>query len=150
MEGLLICSGRCRARWLKTATGKLVDVASLPLGVCACCDPRQALAGAAWGAVCPASGKGYLLLANGPQPIESAAPDGLCACCAPPAPLVWDGERLVCSRKRGQVYARKERANPQEPAPDNDGAQAAFVQAVDAALHANSAKLTVFGLFDVT
>jgi hypothetical protein len=151
-DGLIGCVGRCRARWLEDGTGRLIDVAALPFGVCSCCTPRRALAGAEWGAICPASGKGYLLLAGGPALVETAAPDGLCTCCAPPAPLVWEEERLVCSRKRDRIYQHKggNGVTASETEKPNIGTQSEFIQAVDAALHANSAQLTVFGLFDIT
>jgi hypothetical protein len=79
-----------------------------------------------------------------------AAPLGVCRCCLPPQPLVTVKEggtgTLVCRNKPQQHYAAQGGVVQWlglAPAVD----QAAVTAAVDAALHANNAELTLFGLF---
>jgi hypothetical protein len=76
-RGLYHCLGRCGARWLVVPPGRLLDVAALPLGICGCCEPPQPLARAEAGAICPASGRQYLLLPDGPA--QRSAADTLAA-----------------------------------------------------------------------
>ena len=146
--GLYRCLGRCGARWLEDSPGHLVDVAALLFGVCACCQPPQALARGEHGAVCPATGSPHMLLPGGPMLLADAAPEGLCQCCAPAAALVRRDGVLVCSAKPGHHYRRAgeevvliaARAAP---------AAADALDAIDAALRRNNARLTVNGLFDL-
>ena len=97
--GLYHCQGRCGARWLEESPNRLIDLAALPFGVCTCCPQPQPLGRSDRGAVCPITGREYLLLPDGPVPLAEAAPDGLCHCCRPPMPLIWQDEALVCQRK---------------------------------------------------
>jgi hypothetical protein len=92
--GIYRCRGRCGARWLEDG-GALLDMAALPFGACACCQPPRALVRGDQGAICPATGRVQL------QP-------------APPP-----------------------------PGPDET------LAAIDRALRANSARVTVNGLFDL-
>lgn len=71
-RGVYHCRGRCGARWLVVPPGQLMDVAALPLGICGCCEPPQPLARAEAGAICPASGREYMLLPTGPAPRSAA------------------------------------------------------------------------------
>lgn len=144
--GVRECAGRCGARWLPDAGGRLLDVAALPFGVCACCRPAQPLARAEGGAVCPRSGQEYLLLPGGPILRAQAAPEGLCACCAPPAPLLRQGQDLVCSAKPAQRYELRNGAPVPVASP---AGAAAILAAIDAALRKNSARVGINGLFDL-
>ncbi len=148
-DGVYHCRGRCGSRWLALAGGQVVDVAALPWGICACCQPPQALSETAQGAVCPRSGQGYLLLAEGPVPLAEAAPEGLCLCCQPPLPLVWREEQLVCQAKPYHAYERQgDHLALLSPTPSATAA-ADTLEAIDQALRRNSARLTVNGLFDM-
>lgn len=147
--GLYHCEGRCKGRWVEDSPGYLLDVAALPFGVCGCCESPRPLVRGAVGAVCPASGMEYLLLPEGPVPREVAAPDGLCLCCAPPMPLVRQGGDeggLVC---RAKPHNRYELVDGRPELVASSSSPAETLDAIDAALRQNSARLTVNGLFDL-
>lgn len=145
-RGVCQCAGRCGARWLPDSAGRLLDLAALSFGICACCQPAQALVRAEGGAVCPRSAQEYLLLPGGPIPRAQAAPEGLCACCAPAAALVRQGGDLVCSARPAQRYELQ--GDMAVPVAQSAGA-AATLAAIDAALRKNSARVGVNGLFDL-
>ena len=148
-KGLYRCQGRCGSRWLAEETGRLIDLAALPFGVCACCDRPQALACGDRGAVCPSSGREYLLLSGGPALLPDAAPDGLCQCCRPAMPLIWQDQQLVCQVRTYQQYERRG-DQLMLVAPDaRKTSTAETLTAIDEALRRNSARLTVNGLFDL-
>lgn len=148
VDGFYLCQGRCGRRWLVATGGHWLDPAALPLGACGCCRPRQALVAAECGAICPATQVEYLLLPEGIVQRTQAAPLGLCRCCLPPQPLLVSGTTLVCRAKPYQRYKLQAgqvhwlgAAQPTE--------LAATVAAIDAALSANNAQLTLHGLFVV-
>lgn len=147
-DGLYRCTGRCRTRWVEEWPGHLVDVASLPLGICGCCEGPQALVAGESGAVCPTSGREYLLLPEGPVPRELGAPLGLCRCCVPPMPLGEQDDQLVC---RAKPFNRYERVGDQVRLilPSGGPDVADTLEAIDAALSQNSARLSLYGLFDL-
>ena len=149
--GLHRCQGRCGARWLETSPGHLVDLATLPLGICTCCKPPQALVKGNQGAVCPATGRVYLLLPDGTVLPADAVPEGLCQCCVPPMPLVRREGRLVCAARPDHVYERRGDEVLLIAAPGNAPGQtpAETLAEIDAALRRNSARVTINGLFDV-
>jgi hypothetical protein len=102
------------------------------------------------GAICPGSHVEYLILPEGVMPRAEAAPLGVCRCCLPPQPLIQVANGLVCRNKPQQHYAVERGHNGDEvvwlgSAPTMD--QAAVTAAIDAALSANQAELTLFGLF---
>ncbi len=145
-QGLWRCTGRCGRRWLATADGRWLDPATLPLGVCQCCEPRAVLVAAECGAICPQSHVEYVVLPEGIRPRHTAAPDGICRCCLPPQPLVRSGEVWVCRAKPQQHYMLAgDQVVWQGSGPPLD--QAAVTAAIDAALSANAAQLSVYGLF---
>jgi hypothetical protein len=145
--GIYRCAGRCGARWLEEAPGRLVDLAALPHGICACCAPPRPLVRGAPGPVCPASGRAHLLLPGGASVLADALPHGVCACCAPPMPLVAQGDALACLARPDRRYRREgQTLIALAPAP---AAGAAALEAIDAALRCNSARLTTNGLFDL-
>ena len=147
-HGVYRCTGRCGARWLEESPGWLIDLAALPLGICACCRPPRALVRGERGAVCPASRDEYLLLPTGPLPLAVAAPEGLCLCCAPPSPLARQDGALVCGAKPHNHYQRQGGTLVTLAAPSAPTTAAALA-AIDTALRRNTAKLTVNGLFDL-
>ena len=145
-DGVMRCSGRCGGRWVAGGVGRWLDPATLPFGVCGCCRPRVALVSAEVGAICPSSHVEYLLVPEGIVPREEVAPLGICRCCLPPQPLVKVASGLVCRNKPQQHYQVVDGAVEWlglAPAAD----QAAVTAAIDAALRANNAELTLFGLF---
>lgn len=149
-DGLLHCGGRCGGRWVMAGGARLLDPATLPLGVCGCCLPRVPLVRAEVGAVCPQSHGEYLVLPEGVMARATVAPLGICHCCLPPQPLVEVANYLVCRNKPQQHYAVVEGAVTWiglAPVVEQAGDQAAVTAAIDAALRANSAELTLFGLF---
>ncbi len=148
-DGLYHCQGRCGARWVEASPGHLVDLAALPLGVCACCQPPQALVQSEGGAVCPASGRAYLLLPNGATLPADAAPHGICQCCVPPMPLACRDGHLVCQARPANHYRRADGEVALVPTPRATAPPAETLAAIDAALRRNSAQVTVYGLFDV-
>lgn len=145
-DGLARCGGRCGKRWVIAGSGRWLDPATLPFGVCECCCPRVPLVAADVGAICPGSRTEYLILPEGVKPRHKGAPLGICRCCLPPQPLVRVGGGLVCRNKPQQHYQIE---NGEvvwlRLAPKLD--QAAVTAAIDAALSANNAELTLFGLF---
>jgi hypothetical protein len=147
-QGVYRCAGRCGARWLEESPGRLIDLAALPLGICACCRPPRALVRGERGAVCPASGDEYVLLPTSPLPLDVAAPEGLCLCCAPPSPLARQDGALVCVAKPHNHYQRQGGTHV-TLAPPSTPTTAAALAAIDTALRRNTAKLTVNGLFDL-
>ncbi len=147
--GLYRCQGRCGARWVQESPGRLVDLAALPLGVCACCERPQALVQGERGAVCPGSGQDYLLLPDGETLPATAAPHGVCQCCVPPLPLLWWEEHLVCQAKPNNCYQRVGSQVSLVSTAQTNAPTAETLQAIDAALRRNSARVTVYGLFDV-
>jgi hypothetical protein len=146
-DGFFCCGGRCGRRWVSGGSGRWLDPAALPFGACSCCQPRLALVAAEVGVICPGSRTEYLVLPEGVMARAVAAPLGICRCCLPPQPLVETTAGLVCRNKPPQHYAVGEAGEPvwlgNAPALD----QAAVTAAIDAALSANSAELTLFGLF---
>jgi hypothetical protein len=145
--GIYRCSGRCGARWLEEAPGRLVDLAALPHGICACCAPPRPLVRGDPGPVCPASARAHLLLPGGTSVLADALPHGVCACCAPPMPLIAEGDALACLARPDRRYRREgQQLIALAPAP---AAGAATLEAIDAALRRNSARLTANGLFDL-
>jgi hypothetical protein len=145
--GIYRCAGRCGACWLEEAPGQLVDLAALPLGICGCCAPPRPLVRGEPGPVCPASGREHLLLPGGASVLADTLPHGVCGCCAPPMPLIAQGETLACLARPDRRYRREgQRLIALAPAPV---AGAAPLQAIDAALRRNSARLTTNGLFDL-
>lgn len=150
-DGFMRCGGRCGRQWVVGGAGRWLDPATLPFGVCGCCRPRLPLVAAEAGAICPGSRAEYLLLPEGVKPRAEAAPLGICRCCLPPQPLVKVAGGLVCRNKPQQHYQvvvggdGKEVVEWMGLAPGVD--QAAVTAAIDAALSANSAELTLFGLF---
>ena len=125
----------------------MIDLATLPLGVCACCERPQALVKGDQGAVCPVSGKAYLLLPDGATLPADAAPHGICQCCVPPMPLVRRDGKLICQARPDNQYRRVgERVTLILP---SKAAPAETLAAIDAALRRNSARVTVNGLFDL-
>jgi hypothetical protein len=145
--GIYRCAGRCGARWLEEAPGRLLDLAALPHGICACCTPPRPLVRGGPGLVCPASGREHLLLPGGASALVDALPHGVCACCAPPMPLIADDDALACLARPDRRYRREgRRLIALAPAPATG---AAALEAIDAALRRNSARLTTNGLFDL-
>jgi hypothetical protein len=121
------------------------------LGICACCNPPQALVKGHRGAVCPTTGRVYLVLPDGTVLPADAAPEGLCRCCVPPMPLVRQGENLVCMARPDHQYERRGDQVLLVAAPGNASSQvpAETLAEIDAALRRNSARVTINGLFDV-
>ena len=153
-DGLMRCDGRCGRRWVAGGAGRWLDPATLPFGVCGCCRPRVALVSAEVGAICPGSHVEYLIVPEGIVPRAEAAPLGICRCCLPPQPLVKVASGLVCRNKPQQHYQVVKGTG--DGAVDNTvewvglapaADQAAVTAAIDAALSANNAELTLFGLF---
>jgi hypothetical protein len=150
-DGFMLCGGRCEKRWVMGGAGRWLDPAVLPFGACNCCQPRVALVAAEAGAICPASHMEYLILPEGMMARRDVAPLGICRCCLPPQPLVNSATGLVCRNKPQQHYALLDEAAGDGKtiwlgnAPTLD--QAAVTAAIDAALSANNAELTLFGLF---
>lgn len=148
VRGLYHCTGRCATRWLEESPGHLLDVVTLPFGICACCEGPQPLVRCDNGAVCPATGREYLLLPEGPAPRDLAAPLGLCQCCFPPMPLVERDETLVCRVKLGNRYERLGDQVRLVSTPEGTPTLTETLEAIDTALNQNSARLTRYGLFD--
>lgn len=148
-NGFMRCSGRCGRRWVAGGRGRWLDPAILPFGACSCCCSRVALVAADVGAICPSSHTEYLILPEGVRPRAEVAPLGICLCCLPPQPLVEIANGLVCRNKPQQHYQVKGEGKGEVvwlgSAPVLD--QAEVTAAIDAALCANSAELTLFGLF---
>ena len=146
-EGIYQCVGRCNARWLEEAPGRLIDLAVLPLGICRCCQPPLPLVhGAQTEILCPSSARAHLLLPGGASVLLDALPHGVCPCCQPAMPLVADGDALACLAHPERQYRREgDRLIPVPSAPD----ASATLQAIDTALRRNSARLTTNGLFDL-
>lgn len=150
-DGFARCGGRCQRRWVVGGPGRWLDPATLPLGVCSCCRPRQALVAAAVGAICPGSHTEYVILPEGVIQRAAAASLGICRCCLPPQPLAKTASGLVCRNKPQQHYQIVQGVEGVEEvvwmglAPALD--QATVTAAIDAALSENNAKLTLFGLF---
>lgn len=142
-HGILVCHGRCGARWIEDIPGRLVDVAALAYGICACCPRPRPLVRAEHGAVCPASGNEYVLLAEGPRLLSDAAPLGFCLCCAPAAPLIYRDGVLVCQSKPSSRYGLIS-GKPRLVRPPD---AAETLAAINAALRRNAANVTVNGLF---
>jgi hypothetical protein len=145
-DGYARCTGRCGRRWVAGGKGRWLDPAALPFGVCNCCRPRLPLVAADVGAICPESHVEYLALPEGVMPRKEAAPLGICRCCLPPQPLVKVATGLVCRNKPQQHY-QVEDGEVVWMGLASGIDQAAVTAAIDAALSANSAELTIFGLF---
>jgi hypothetical protein len=145
-DGFGHCQGRCGKRWVTGGPGRWLDPATLPFGACGCCRPRLALVAAEVGAICPGSHAEYLILPEGVKRRDEVAPLGICRCCLPPQPLIQVAGGLACRNKPQQHY-RLEKGEViwlgLAPALD----QATVTAAIDAALSANNAELTLFGLF---
>lgn len=147
-DGLYLCQDRCQTHWLADATGHLVDLVTLPFGVCTCCTPPQALLRSNQNAICPISSEVYLLLPDGPALLAEAAPHGLCQCCQPAIPLVVQNNQLVCGAKPFNQYEKHGEQITRlstTPASPSD-----VLDAIDEALRRNTAQLTVNGLFDLS
>lgn len=143
-HGVLICTGRCAARWIEDLPGRLVDIAALPYGICVCCPRPRPLVRGARGAVCPESKSEYVLLPDGPRLLAKAAPNGLCLCCAPPAPLIYRDGALICQAKPSMRY---QRINGTTHLLKTADAATRTLAAIDEALRRNAAQLTVNGVF---
>jgi hypothetical protein len=149
-DGLMRCGGRCGRQWVAGGVGRWLDPATLPFGVCACCRPRVALVAAEVGAICPESHAEYLVLPEGVKARAEVAPLGICRCCLPPQPLVKGAAGLTCRNKPQQHYGVEQgEVVWLGLAPTTNQAldQASVTAAIDAALAANNAELTLFGLF---
>jgi hypothetical protein len=145
-DGFARCEGRCGRRWVAGGAGRWLDPATLVFGVCNCCRPRVPLVAAEVGAICPSSHVEYLVLPEGVVLRGEAAPLGICRCCLPPQPLVKKEGSLVCRNKPQQHYqVENGEVKWVGLAPALD--QAEVTAAIDAALSANKAELTLFGLF---
>jgi hypothetical protein len=141
------CNGRCGARWLEDAPGRLVDLAALPHGICGCCASPRPLARGEPGLICPASGRAHLLLPSGASVLVDTLPHGVCSCCSPPMPLIAEGDALACLARPDRCYRREgQRLIALAPAP---AGSAATLAAIDTALRRNNARLTTNGLFDL-
>jgi hypothetical protein len=141
------CTGRCGARWLEEVPGRLVDLAALPHGICGCCAPPRPLVRGEPELICPASGRAHLLLPSGASVLVDTLPHGVCGCCVPPMPLIAEGDALACLVRPDRRYRREgQRLIALAPAP---AGSAATLQAIDAALRRNSARLTTNGLYDL-
>jgi hypothetical protein len=102
------------------------------------------------GAICPSCRAEYLILPEGVTLLAEAAPCGICRCCLPPQPLVEVPDGWVCRNKPQQHYRVEQRPQGKEviwvgDAPVAD--LATVTAAIDKALAANEAELTLFGLF---
>jgi hypothetical protein len=146
-HGVWHCTGRCRARWLETLPGQLVDLAVLPYGICRCCEHPQALIRGDHNLICPVSGSAHLLTADGAQLLAQAAPNGLCQCCVPPAPLVWRDGVLVCQAKPAHQYQRV--GQHVRPVPISAASAETTLAAIDQALRRNNARVLTNGLFEL-
>lgn len=143
------CQDRCGTPWLLLDEGShLLDLAALPFGICQCCDKAAALIKTDVGLLCPRSGEAHLLLPNGQSLRRKDVPNGLCLCCAPPQPLIWQDDHLCCPAKPANHYQRQGGKLKQLNTTKQPAAPADLLQAIDQALHQNTAKLTVNGLFD--
>jgi hypothetical protein len=77
--GIYHCAGRCGARWLEEAPGRLVDLAALPHGICGCCAPPMPLIAQGDALVCLVRPdqryrrEGQQLIALAPVPAGAAA-----------------------------------------------------------------------------
>jgi hypothetical protein len=91
----------------------------------------------------------YLLLPDGGAFPADAAPHGICQCCIPPLPLVWRDGNLVCQAKPEHRYRRVGDRVALAPAPQPTLTPAEALEAIDAALRRNDARVSVNGLFDV-
>jgi hypothetical protein len=145
--GIYRCAGRCGARWLEEAPGRLIDLAALPHGICGCCAPPRPLVRGGHGLICPVSGREHVLLPSGASVLVDILPHGVCSCCAPPMPLIAEGDELACLAQPDRRY-RREGQRLIALAPAQAGG-AATLAAIDAALRRNSAHLTTNGLFDL-
>ncbi|HET9224878.1 MAG TPA: hypothetical protein VFO07_20360 [Roseiflexaceae bacterium] len=89
----------------------------------------------------------HLLLPGGASILVDTLPHGICSCCAPPMPLIAEGDALACLARPDQRYRREgQRLIALAPAP---ATKATTLEAIDAALRRNSARLTTNGLFDL-
>lgn len=137
------CQGRCAGRWLESDTGQLLDLASLPYGICHCCERPSALVRGEGGACCPRTSALHLLLPDG-QVVLAEQVQGRCPCCVPPMPLIPDGESLICAAKPQNRYQRVGGALRPLAAPPGS---TELWSAIDQALSQNNAQLGPNGLF---
>lgn len=144
-RGRMHCSG-CMADWWRNAQGELQDVASLPYGLCSCCEEAQPLQRHTSGAICPASATVFVLLPEGILPLAQAAPYGLCQCCVPAAPLLLIEGALCCRAKPINSYVWKE---GKLSITTHAMAKKDLHKAIDEALRSNTASATLYGLFDI-
>lgn len=144
-RGRMHCSG-CMADWWRNAQGELQDVASLPYGLCSCCEEAQPLQRHVNGAICPASATVFVLLPEGILPLEQAAPYGLCQCCVPAAPLLMLEGTLCCRAKPMNSYVWKE---GKLRITTHTKTKKDLHKAIDEALRNNTANATLYGLFDI-
>jgi hypothetical protein len=141
------CAGRCGTRWLRADSGQLIDLAALAFGICACCPAAQALVRSDVGAaVCPATGSIHLLQADGTAVVAELLVAGVCQCCAPARPLLRTSGGVICAAHPAAAYEWNGSAW-QIPPPGKSSTT--VLAAIDAALQANAAKLTLYGLFDL-
>jgi hypothetical protein len=89
------------------------------------------------------------LLPDGETLPADAAPHGICQCCVPPLPLLWREGHLVCQARPDNRYRRVGSQVSLVPTAQTNAPTAETLQAIDAALRRNSARVTVYGLFDV-
>lgn len=144
--GLWLCQGRCHARWI-VEHERLLDVAALPYGICACCAEPQALVRSTIGfATCPTSARIHLLNSDGTRLLVDTLIDGTCACCSPMQPLARIGAQIVCTRQPHEHYVR---AGDTWQRLTSTKLPSASLDAIDQALRENTAKVGLYGLFDV-
>ncbi len=141
------CFGRCGTRWLRDDSGQLLDLAALAFGICVCCAAAQALVRSDVGAaVCPATGAVHLLRPDGTAVVAERLEAGVCQCCAPALPLLRTASGVICAAHPATPYEWNGSVW-QIGAPSKSSTT--VLAAIDAALQANAAKLTMYGLFDL-
>lgn len=117
-----------------------------PAAPCACCPEPRLLVADDGALACPATGELYAVLATGDLARAAALPFGLCRCCEARQPLIRSGDAVVCLGRPEQRYAPQ--GGHYTPVPPDAAPEALpDVDAIDAALRANSALLGVNGVF---
>ncbi len=140
------CTGRCGARWLPNDSGQLLDLAGLALGICRCCERPRPLVRGPDAPLCPNTQRQHIIASNGQTQLVQQLDLGLCACCAPPQPLVQLEQHVICPAHPQQPYVNI--GGTWQPTPPS-ATPSATLAAIDKALSANTAKWTLYGLFDV-
>ena len=139
------CNGRCGTRWLETSSGQLMDPASLPWGLCSCCSRPQPLSRTTMILHCPSTSIQYFPDSSGQLQPATPLPHGRCECCVPAQPLIEQNQRVYCPHHPHTTYIRTAQGWQLKP----HTAANPTLEAIDAALHANSANWTLYGLFDI-